>query len=272
MKTTSAIVSSLRYELVRMFGTRSTRSVTLLALIGSAVLTLPAARQVVGLDRPLPPSMVRQLLAANQPLPTHGGGAWVVAGGAIGMALPGIAAAFGAAWLGATSISYEYRYGGGLLTFALVPRRVAVLLAKVMVAAGFGALLCAGTTVVAYGTARLGFTIAGTPVVLPQTLMIPALREVAMAAMAGALGVFAGAVLRLRVLATAVALAGCALVAAELPGSSSSVKPYLAKTVQYAVRAVPGVTSAMALSAALALPLLVVVLSGLVAVRRRRVV
>jgi len=272
MKTTAAIVSSLRYELVRMFGTRSTRGVTLLALLGSAILTLPAAREVVGLARPLPPLLARQFVATNQPLPIHGGGAWVVAGGAIGVALPGIAAALGAAWLGATSIGYEYRYGGGLLTFSLVPRRVSVLFAKVLVAAVFGVVLCAGTTMVAYGTARLGFTLAGTQVFLPQTLMVPALRELAMAAMGGALGVFAGAVLRLRMLAVVVALAGCAMVAAVLPGSSSPAVPYFARAVRYAVRTVPGTKSAIVLSVGLTLPLLVVVLSGLVAVRRRRVV
>ena len=272
MRTVAAISSSLRYELVRMFGTRTTRHITLLALLGSAILTLPAARQVVGLARPLPPSLARQLLASHQPLPAHGGGAWVVAGGAIGMAVPGIAAALGAAWLGATSIGYEDRYGGGLLTFALVPRRAAVLAAKAMVAAGFGAVLCAGTTVVAYGTARLGFTVAGTRVVLPPTLMVPALRELAMAALGGALGVFAGVVLRLRLVATLVALAGCALVAAVLPGTSSPAVPYLTRAVRYAVRMLPGTTSVTVLSVAVTLPLLVVVLSGLVAVRRRRVV
>jgi hypothetical protein len=125
---------------------------------------------------------------------------------------------------------------------------------------------------VAYGTARLGFTLAGTHVVLPPTLMVPALRELAMAALGGALGVFAGVALRLRIFATAVALAGCALVAAVLPGSSSPVVPYLTRAVRYVVRVLPGVTSATVLSVALTLPLLVVVLSGLVAVRRRRVV
>jgi hypothetical protein len=102
--------------------------------------------------------------------------------------------------------------------------------------------------------------------------MVATPRELGMAALGGALGVFAGAVLRLRMLATAVALAGCALVAAVLPGSSSQAVPYVARAVRYAVRTVPGTTSAIVLSVGLTLPLLVVVLSGLVAVRRRRVV
>jgi hypothetical protein len=272
MKSTTSMLSALRYELVRVFTSRSTRGVTLLSLLGSAVLTLPAARQVVGLDRPLPPSLVRQFTAANQPLPSHGGGAWVVAGGTIGLALPVAAAVCGAAWLGATSIGYEYRYGGGLLTYVLVPRRGAVLLAKVVVAAGFGVLLSVAARAVAYGTARLGFTLAGTKVLLPAALLAPAPREVAMGALGGALGVLAGAVLRLRAVATLVAVAGCALVTAGLPGSSSGAVPYLARGVRDVARVVPGVTYGMVLNAALVLPPLVVVLAGVVAVRRRRVV
>jgi hypothetical protein len=272
MRTLASIFSALRYELVRARGLRSSRGVALLALVSSAILTLPAARQIVGLARPMPPSLVQRLALSHLPTPAHGGGAWVVAGGAVGMALPGIAAAWAAAWLGASSIGYEYRYGGGLLTFALVPRRGAVLIAKAIVAAGFGALLCVGTTLVAYGTARFGFMLAGTRVVIPVSLMTPAVREVALAALGGVLGTFAGAMLRFRVLATLVALAGCALVAAALPGSSSLAVPYLDDAVRYVVRVVPGVTSAVVSGLVLALPLLVVVLTGLFSVRRRRVV
>jgi hypothetical protein len=244
----------------------------LLGLLSSAVLTFPAARQIVGLARPLPPLLAQRLVLSQTPTPAHGGGAWVVAGGTVGTVLPGIAAAWAAAWLGASSIGYEYRYGGGLLTFALVPRRGAVLIAKAIVAAGFGALLCVGTTMVAYGTARLGFTLAGTRVVIPLSLLTPTVWEVAMAALGGVLGVFGGAVLRMRALATVAALAGCALVAAVLPGSSSPAAPYLAEAARYSARAVPGVTSAAALDLLPVLPLLVVLVGGWVAVRRRRVV
>jgi hypothetical protein len=272
MRTTASFIRALRYELVRARGLRSTRGIALLALIGSAIITLPAARQIVGLAHPLPPSLAHRLALSHQPLPTHGGGAWVVAGGTAGMVLPGIVAACAAAWFGASSISYEYRYGGGLLTFALVPRRGAVLIAKAAVAAAFGAVLCAATTLVAYGTARLGFTLAGTQVTLPATLMTPALRSVALAALGGALGVFVTVVLRLRVLAAVVALAACALAAAALPASPSPAAPYLAEATRQAARLVPGVTYPAVLDLSLALPLLVVTLTGLVAVRRRRVV
>jgi hypothetical protein len=190
------------------------------------------------------------------------------------MVLPGIAAALGAAWFGATSIGYEYRDGSGLLTFALVPRRGSVLVAKIIVASAFGALLSFGTTAVAYGTARLGFRVAGmqTQVVLPAALLVPGLREVAMAAIGGALGVFAGVVLRVRALATVSALAGCALVAGFLPGASSPVVPYLAEAVRYIVRAVPTLTYATASGLLLGVPLAVLASVGMVAVRRRRVV
>jgi hypothetical protein len=178
----------------------------------------------------------------------------------------------GAAWFGATSVGYEYRYGNGLLTFTLVPRRGCVLVAKAIVAAALGALLCLATTAAAYGTARLGFRIAGTHVDLPGTLLAPGPRAVAFAAVGGSLGVVGGAVLRVRVLAAAVALIACGLVAAVLPRSTSLVIPYLIKGVQGVVRVVPGVTYAIVVDVLLALPLAALVLSGLVAVRRRRVV
>lgn len=285
------VISALRYELARLRGVRSMRAVVLSALAGSALLTLPAARQMVGLTDPgvLLPGAARvgslgseldlshALSHASgfvwQYTPTSGDGGWVVAGGVVGMVLPGIAAALGAAWFGATSIGYEYRNGSGLLTFALVPRRGSVLVAKTIVAAAFGALLSLGTTAVAYGTARLGFQVAGMQkqVALPAGLLAPGPREVALAALGGVLGVLAGAVLRVRVLATVSALAGCALVAAFLPGSLSLAVPYLAEAVRYIVRAVPALTDATASDLLLGMPLVTLALAGLVVVRRRRV-
>ena len=294
LATASGIVGALKYELVRLGSLRSLRGAAFFAFLGSAILTLPAARHMVGLAHPVPPgppvptpslSLLSLASSAGVPSasgwstallhqysPMHGGGAWVVNGGVVGMVLPGAVAACIAAWLGATSIGYEYRYGGGLLTFALLPRRVSVLVAKAVVAAFVGALLCLGATVVAYWTARLGFKVSGVEVALPSQLMLAGWRPLALAALCGALGVLGGAVLRLRLLATAVALAGGALVAVFLPRSTSLAMPYVAEAAQRAVRLTPGITDTAALGLLLALPLGVLMLSGVLAVRRRRVV
>lgn len=312
--TISNFSGALKYELARLANLRSFRGVALFALVGSAILTLPAARHMVGLAHPMPPAPpVPQLdlsqlslshtdsatatatptatdsatataisdsaratawaaALLHQYSPVHGGGAWVVAGGVVGMVLPGAATACAAAWFGATSIEYEYRHGGGLLTFVLLPKRVSVLVAKAVVAACVGALLCVAATAVAYWTARLGFRIAKVDVALPSHLMLAGPDAVGLAAVGGALGVVGGAVLRVRVLATAAALIGCALVAAFLPHSTSLAIPYLAEAAQGTVRLVSGVTYTVAVDLLLALPLAALVLSGLVAVRRRRVV
>jgi hypothetical protein len=290
--TARTVISALQYELARLRGVRALRAVVLTALAGSALLTLPAARQMIGLGHPPEPqpraasigSIVSQAQFGHaldhasglasytlQYTPTPGDGAWVVAGGVAGMVLPGLAAAFGAAWFGAASIGYEYRHGSGLLTFALVPRRGSVLVAKTIVAAGFGALLSLGTTAAAYGTARLGFRLAGAQVALPAALLAPGPREVALAALGGALGVFAGAALRVRPLATPSALTGCALVAAFLPRSSSLAVPYLAEAVRFIVRALPALTYASASALLLGTPFVLLALAALVAIRRRRV-
>lgn len=293
LATFTSFAGALKYELVRLGNPRGVRGVAFFALLGSAILTLPAARHIVGLAHPLPPAppMPRlewSLLSSNlqtgipsgsawsaallqQYSPTQGGGAWVVAGGVVGMVLPGAVAACAAAWLGATSIGYEYRHGNGSLTFALLPRRVPVLLAKAVVAACFGVLLCLGATVVAYWTARLGFRAAGVDVALPLNLMLSVPRALGLAALGGALGVVGGAVLRMRMLSTVAALTGCALIAAFLPSSTSLAMPYLAEAAQRVVRLTPGVSYTAALALLLAIPLALLTLSGLVAVRRRRV-
>lgn len=296
--TIRAFLGALKYELVRLGNLRPVRGAALFALIGSALLTLPAARHMVGLAHPLPPAppvplpdlsilsphsavgsstntvsgsaWVAALL--HQYSPTRGGGAWVVAGGPVGMVLPGAAAACAAAWFGATAIEYEYRRGGGLLTFVVLPKRTTVLAAKAVVAACVGALLSLGATVVAYWTVRLGFRVADVQVALPTHLMLPGPRATALAALGGALGVIGGAVLRLRPLAVLAALAGCALVAAFLPRSTSLAMPYLADAALRAKQFTPGLTYAAAVELLLVMPLAALVLSGLVAVRRRRVV
>lgn len=312
LATARAFIGSLKYELVRIGNPRSLRGPALFAFFGAALLTLPAARHIVGFPHPqsplpiLPPTHPMQPVARpglslfalgravssgtvigtpvtpisgpawasallNQYSPMHGGGGWVVAGGVAGMVLPGAAAACAAAWFGATAIGYEYRCGNGLLTFVLLPRRAAVLVAKTAVAAGVGALLCLGATVFAYSTARLGFRGTGVRVALPLHLMLPDPRAVALAALCGALGVVGGVVLRSRLLATVVALAVCSLVAAFLPHTTSLAAPYIANAALRAAHFVPGVNFTSALVLMLTLPLTVLMLSGLVAVRRRRV-
>ncbi|MBS2965838.1 hypothetical protein KGA66_22495, partial [Actinocrinis puniceicyclus] len=221
--------------------------------------------------RPDSPAAAAAAVSAllHQYSPTHGGGGWVVAGGVVGMVLPGAASACAAAWLGAASIGYEYR-GRGLLTFALLPRRVSVLLGKAVVSACLGALLCLCATVVAYATASLGFHMAGVPINLPSQLMLSTPRQVGLTAFAAALGVVGGTVLRARVPATAAALAGCALLAALLPRSTSLATPYVEETARRIERLVPGIDYTAALYLLPALGLTALVLSGLVAVRRRR--
>ena len=52
----AGVKGALRYELVRIARLRSVRGPVFLALLASAVLTLPAARHMVGLAYPLPPA------------------------------------------------------------------------------------------------------------------------------------------------------------------------------------------------------------------------
>ncbi|HEU5334217.1 MAG TPA: hypothetical protein VFU73_15660 [Actinocrinis sp.] len=351
----AALFSALRYELARVLAARSARTVGLLSLLGSALITLPAARSAVGLAhsqaaeiarlsgarltldrggmlasfgggrfmtvRPdavigrtisVPAAWLRHgsgmsgsakaasavvgrggahVLAHGTGVGTgtgtgagglghaaslaaaagaHAGGAGVVAGGVVGAVLPAAMAALAAAWVGASSIVYEYRDGGALITYVLVPRRGAVLLAKAIVAALFGAVLCFGTTLAAFGTARLGFGVAGTRIDVPSELMVPAAREVAIAALCGALAVPACAVLRTRLLAVPLSLAGGALVAATLPGSTSPLIHFLGTARRFLAAYLPSVpeVSIRSLIAAAAGLLWV---SALVAVRRRRV-
>jgi hypothetical protein len=154
-----------------------------------------------------------------------------------------------------------------MLTYVLLPRRGMVLVAKCIAAAVFGALLCLATTLIAYGTARLGFAAAGTKIEVPLRLMVPAVREVGIAALCGALAAVACLVLRLRLLAVFAAVAACVVLAAMLPGSASPLIPYVGKAVRLVAADVPWVPI-RGLLAVLALSCWAV---ALVAVRRRRV-
>jgi hypothetical protein len=133
-----------------------------------------------------------------------------------------------------------------------------------------GALLCLAATAAAYGTAYLGFHLAGVRIDLPLHLMLSRPRAVALAALGGALGVAAGAALRIRIAAAVAAVLGCALVASVLPRSTSLVSPYLDAADRRLVPVVPGVTYTATLYLLPALVIAVLVLAGLVAVRRRR--
>lgn len=344
LSLTAALLSALRYELTRLLGARSTRNIGLLSLLGSALVTLPAARSAVGLahsqaaeiarlsgarltlDRggmmasfgggrfmavrsdavigrtiSVPATWLRhgfgtsgsirpassvvgrggaQALAHGAAtgvghtatslaaaVSAHAGGAGVVAGGVVGAVLPAAMAALAAAWVGASSIVYEYRYSGALITYVLVPRRGAVLLAKALAAALFGALLCFGTTLAAFGTARLGFRVAGTRIDVPSELMVPATREIAIAALCGALAVPACALLRTRLLAVPLAAAAGALVAATLPGSTSPLIRFVGTAQRFLAADLPEVSVRTLLAVVAAL----MWVSALVAVRRRRV-
>jgi len=346
----TALFSALRYELTRLAAARSTRNVGLLSLLGSALITLPAARSAVGLahsraaeiarlsgarltlDRggmmasfgggrfttvrsdavigrtiSVPATWLHHGLGTSGSIRAasavvrhsgahalahgtsagistgtgagraatslaaavraHAGGAGVVAGGIVGAVLPATMAALAAAWVGASSIVYEYRDGGALVTYVLVPRRGAVLLAKALAAALFGALLCFGTTLAAFGTAKLGFGVARTRIDVPSELMVPATREIAIAALCGALAVPACAVLRTRLLAVPLAAAAGALVAATLPGSTSPLIRFLGTARRFLAAGLPEVSIRTLMAAAAAL----MWVSALVAVRRRRV-
>jgi len=340
----AALLSALRYELTRLAATRSTRTVSLLSLLGSALITLPAARSAVGLahsraaeiarlggarltlDRggvmasfggerfmtvrsdavlgrtiSVPATWLRHGFGSSGSVRTasalvgrggaqalahgvgkgtghtatslaaavsaHAGGAGVVAGGVVGAVLPAAMAALAAAWVGASSIVHEYRDGGALVTYVLVPHRGAVLFAKALAAALFGALLCFGTTLAAFGTARLGFGVAGTRIDVPSELMVPAAREFAIAALCGALAVPACVVLRTRLLAVPLAAAAGALVAATLPGSTSPLLRFLGTARRFLAADLPEVSIRTLMAAAAAL----LWVSALVVVRKRRV-
>ncbi len=333
------LLGALRYELARLLIARSVRVISLLSLLGSALVTLPAARRAVGVAHSQAAEVARLsgaklmlgrsgvvasfgrgrfmavrsdgvigrtiVLPANwsprgtgirlatavghggarvlahvdtgtvHTLPSTvnlagahaGGGAGVVAGGVVGAVLPAAVAALGAAWIGASSIAYEYRYRGALLTYVLLPRRGTVLLAKCIAAALFGALLCLATTLVAYGTARLGFAVAGTKIDVPMRPMVPASREIVMAALCGALATAACAVLRMRLLALFASVAACVILAALIPGSTSPLIPYAGRAARLAAVDVPWVS----IRDVLAVSALLWWAAALVAVRRRRV-
>ncbi|HEX4791215.1 MAG TPA: hypothetical protein VH372_22325 [Actinospica sp.] len=253
MRVLRSVWAAAEYEATRLRTHRSTFGVVGLAMFGSALATLPAARAAVNSGYP------------------QAHVAWVVSGGSAGMILPGTVAVLGTAWLGAGLVVEDYRYGIGLTTYTRLPRRGATLFGKLLVALVLGLWLAASTRLAAYLTALGGFALARgssaaehVSIALPLALPTPA--EYVFAGLGGVLGVLCAPVLRLRVLAVPAAWLATAFVAALMPGSRS---PYTQDVVYGMMRlGLPVEQTALALPEALVLGLLLV---ALVSVCRRRI-
>jgi len=241
------------YEATRLRTRRSTFGVFGLAMFGSALATLPAARAAVNSGDPQ----------------AHVG--WVVAGGSAGMILPGTVAVLAAAWLGAGLVTEDYRHGVGLTTYTRLPRRGAGLLGKLLVALVVGISLASATRLAAYATAVGGFALtrgsaAAEHLSLGFVLALPTPAESCFAALGGMAGVLCAPVLRLRIIAVPAAWLVTALTAALLPGSHS---PYTAGIVRAVTElGLPVEQTAIALPEGLLLSLLIL---SLFALRRRRI-
>jgi hypothetical protein len=248
-----AVQRAAGYEATRLVTRRSTLGVVGLAMFGSALITLPAARAAV--TSGVPQSRV----------------GWVVAGGSAGVVVPGTVAVLVAAWLGAGLVTEDYRYGLGLSTFTRLPRRGAGLAGKLAVAAWVGLLLAVLTRASAYFTALGGFalahsTAASGPVSPPYGLVLPGAAELFFAALGGMVGVLSAPVVRFRLLAVTAAWGFGAVAAALVPYSAS---PYTLRIVRLLARS--GLPVAPAAVALPELVLFALTASALVAVRRRQV-
>ena len=241
------------YEATRLRTRRSTFGVFGLAMFGSALVTLPAARAAVNSGDP------------------QAHVAWVVSGGSAGMILPGTVAVLAAAWLGAGLVTEDYRYGVGLTTYTRLPRRGAGLVGKLLVGLVIGIWLASATRLAAYVTALGGFALtrgssAAEHISLGLVLALPTPAESCFAAFGGMAGVLCAPVLRLRILAVPAAWLLTALTASLLPGSHS---PYTRDVVLGMARlGLPIEQTAIALPETLILGLL---LAALFALRRRRI-
>ena len=241
------------YEATRLGTRRSTFGVAGLAMFGSALVTLPAARAAV---------------TSGTPQARVG---WVVEGGSLGAVLPGTAAVLAAAWLGAGLVTEDYRFGLGLSTYTRLPRRGAGLLGKLVVATSIGLVLAVMTRVAAFLTALGGFalahsTVATGPVSPSYVLALPSIAELFFAMLGGTLGVLCAPLLRLRLLAVAATWGLGAVIATVVPRSQS---PYTLVMGRLLARAgLPVVPVAVALPELLVVGL---VLAALIAVRRRSI-
>lgn len=241
------------YEAMRLRTRRSTIGVFGLAMFGSALVTLPAARAAVNSGNP------------------QAHVAWVVAGGSAGMVLPGTIAVLAAAWLGAGLVTEDYRHGVGLTTYTRLPRRGAGLIGKLFVALVVGIWLASATRLAAYGTALGGFALtrgssAAQHISLGFVLALPTPAESCFAAFGGVAGVLCAPVFRVRVLAVPAAWLVTALTAALMPGSHSPYTMVFVRTV--GELGLPVEQTAIALPETLLCTLL---LASLYALRRRRI-
>lgn len=203
----TSLARALRYELFRLRTTVSIRVLTVLALLAVALITLPAAR-----DLSAQPGGSR--------LAGYGAISWVVGGGRAGAVLPGCVAGAVAAWLGASSVDYDYRHGTALALYASIPRRGAVLLAKALVVATFGIMLQLAASALAFGTATLGFVMAGSGRSLPAGAALAAPAALVAAAGCGVFALLLTSVVRVRLVAWAGTLGLAAAVAAIAVGPS----------------------------------------------------
>lgn len=241
------------YEATRLRTRRSTFGVAALAMFGSALVTLPAARTAV--DSGYPQAHV----------------AWVVAGGGAAAILPSTVAVLAAAWIGAGQVTEDYRYGIGLTTYTRLPRRGAGLLGKLLVALCVGLWFASATRIAAYLTALGGFALArgssaADHVSLGLALALPTPVELAFGAFGGAMGVLCAPLLRLRVLAAPCAWLLTALIVSLTPGSHS---PYTRDVVVGMIRlGLPVAQVALALPEVVVMSLM---LASLIALARRRV-
>ena len=241
------------YEATRLRTRRSTIGVFGLAMFGSALVTLPAARAAVNSGNP------------------QAHVAWVVAGGSAGMVLPGTAAVLAGAWLGAGLVIEDYRHGVGLTTYTRLPRRGAGLVGKLFVALVVGIWLASATRLAAYVTALGGFALTrGSSVAehisLGLVLTLPTPAESCFAAFGAMAGVLCAPVLRLRLVAVPAAWLLTAGTAALLPGSHSPYTRDIVRTVTEL--GLPVEQTAIVLPETLVLTLLLV---ALYALRRRRI-
>jgi len=227
------------YEATRLRTRRSTFGVAALAMFGSALVTLPAARTAV--DSGYPQAHV----------------AWVVAGGGAAAILPSTVAVLAAAWIGAT--------------YTRLPRRGAGLLGKLLVALCVGLWFASATRIAAYLTALGGFALArgssaAEHVSLGLALALPTPVELAFGAFGGAMGVLCAPLLRLRVLAAPCAWLLTALIVSLTPGSHS---PYTRDVVVGMIRlGLPVEKVALALPEVVVMSLM---LASLITLARRRV-
>lgn len=209
-----AVRRAIAYETTRLVTRRSTFGVAALAMFGSALITLPAARAAVTGGEGSPQSRV----------------GWVVAGGELGTIIPGAAAVIAAAWLGAGLVTEDYRFGLGLSTYSRLPRRGTGLVGKIAVAWSVGLLLAVVTRVAAFFTALGGFALAhstaASATVSPSYLLVlPTVGEIFFAMLGGAVGVLSAPLLRLRLFAVAASGAVVAAFAGFAPHSQSPYAP-----------------------------------------------